>query len=220
VKLYLSSYKLGDHVEELIKMAGPRPRVAVISNARDFVPVEARRDHLRNVFDPIAHFAIHGMVALDFDLRNYFGRPDALKEALKPYQIVWALGGNAFLLRRAMHESGFDSIIGDMLEVQDFVYAGWSAGAVVAAPDLRGIELMDDPDVLGVGYPPGEIIWAGLDLIDFAVVPHFESEHPESASASRAATYLTEQGIPFETLRDGDVIIKSGEETKILRSTA
>ena len=161
MKLYLSSYKLGGHVDELIKMAGLRPRVALISNALDFIPIEARLDHFRNVFDPIAHFAAQGMDASDFDLRHYFGRSGALREALKPYQIVWALGGNAFLLRRAMHESGFDLIIKELLCDQDLVYAGWSAGAVVAAPDLRGIELMDDPDASGIGYSPGEPVWEG-----------------------------------------------------------
>ena len=81
MKLYLSSYKLGDHVDELIKMAGTQPRVALISNALDYIPIEARLDHFRNVFDPIAHFAAHGMDASDLDLRHYFGRSDALREA-------------------------------------------------------------------------------------------------------------------------------------------
>lgn len=218
MKLYLSSYRLGDHIDELLKMTGPWPSVALISNALDSIPIEARFDHFRNVFDPIANFAANGMHASDFDLRHYFGRPEALKEALKPYQIVWVHGGNAFLLRRAMRESGFDRIIGDLLEERDLVYAGWSAGAVVTAPDLRGIDLMDEPRVSGVGYPPGDVIWDGLGLIDFAIVPHFNSDHPESPSASLAANYLAKEGIPFQTLQDGDVVIRNGDTTEVLRS--
>ena len=35
VRLYLSSFRIGDHPEELVRLAGPGARVAVIANACD-----------------------------------------------------------------------------------------------------------------------------------------------------------------------------------------
>ncbi len=199
-------------------MTGPEPRVAVLSNALDGIPAPRRRAHRRDVFDPIAHFAAHGMAAEELDLRDYFGRSEALEKALMAVQVVWALGGNAFVLRRAMRESAFDATIGKLLERRDLVYAGWSAGAVVAAPDLRGIQLMDDPAAQGIGHPPGEPIWEGLGLIDFHIVPHFDSPHAEAAAARTAADFYARQAMRFEALQDGDVVVKNGEDLRVLRS--
>jgi len=95
------------------------------------------------------------------------------------------------------------------------VYGGWSAGVVVAAKSLRGIELMDDPTVVVEGYPRTDQPWDGLGLIDFMIVPHFESNHGEAPAAERAAAYMTANGIKHQTLRDGEVIIVRGSTVEI-----
>jgi dipeptidase E len=87
------------------------------------------------------------------------------------------------------------------------VYGGWSAGAAVAGRTLRGIDLMDDPTVVVGGYMT-EPTWDGLGLVDYAIVPHFESEHPEAEAAQRAHAYMTANGIAHRTLRDGEVIVE------------
>ena len=52
------------------------------------------------------------------------------------------VGGNSFLLLRAMKQSGFDKLIVPLVENDILVYAGFSAGAVLATPTLHGIELV------------------------------------------------------------------------------
>jgi dipeptidase E len=47
--------------------------------------------------------------------------------------VLWINGGNAFLLRRAMRQSGFDSLIHEFLQGDRFVYAGFSAAVCCAA---------------------------------------------------------------------------------------
>lgn len=180
--------------------------MAVISNALDFIPDEARRSYARNVFDPLAVFADHGMAAADLDLRRFFGDPAGLAAALVDVQLVWATGGNAFLLRRAMRQSGFDGIVRRRSDKGDLIYAGWSAGAVVAGPSLRGLELMDDPAVVVDGYEPAPI-WEGLGLTDAVIVPHVESDHPEAEAAGRAVAWLAAAGLPHTPLRDGEVVV-------------
>jgi dipeptidase E len=206
VKLYLSSYRFGDRFDDLLAAVGPGGKAAIVSNAADFIPMESRLAYARTVFDPLAHFRDHGVDAADIDLRAFFGDPGALDTALADVRLVWANGGNAFLLRRAMRQSGLDDILRRRLAHDGLIYGGWSAGAVVAGPTLRGLDLMDDPDVVVDGYSPATV-WDGIGLVDFAIVPHFESDSPEAEAAAGAQAYLQAVGIPHRTIRDGAVIV-------------
>lgn len=178
----------------------------MVSNATDFIPDEARAAYARTVFDPVAHFNDHGLDASPVDLRAFFADPAGLEAALSGVRLVWANGGNAFLLRRAMRQSGLDTLLRREVPGGGLVYGGWSAGAVVAGPTLRGLELMDDPAVVAEGYEAAPV-WDGLNLVDFSLVPHFGSDPPEAEAAARAAEWLAGQGMPHRTLRDGEVVV-------------
>jgi dipeptidase E len=214
MRLYLASYRVDDGLPELLRMAGPGARTAVISNAVDFIAPADRAAYARDVFDPVAHFRDHGLDAFDLDLRAYFRRPEALLAVLEATRFVWAVGGNVFLLRRAMRQSGFDALAPGLIWAERLVYGGWSAGACVAAPSLRGLELMDDPHELAEGYDP-ELVWEGLGLIDAAIVPHFLSDHPEADAAAACAAWMTANRVPHRTLRDGDALIQHGETLEL-----
>lgn len=206
MRLYLSSYRVGDRAGSLLALLGSGKRAAVIENALDHVSPGAREIYRNEAYDPYTELASLGIAGTPFDLRQYFGHPDALQEALAAFDLVWVVGGNAFVLRRAMKASGFDDVIVRMLDNDEIVYGGFSAGAVVAAPSLSGIHLMDDPDAVPAGYDP-EPVWDGLGLIDHAIVPHYRSPHPESAAAEQAVRYLCGQGLRYRALRDGEVIV-------------
>ena len=214
MRLYLASNRTRDSHAHLLRMAGPGARVGVIANAVDDLPMASRQAYARDVYDPIAEFRDQGLDAYDLDLRAYFRRPEALLAELSRTKMVWAVGGNAFLLRRAMRQSGFDAMAPGLVWAEQLIYGGWSAGACVAAPSLRGLELMDDPAVLAEGYQP-DPVWEGLGLIDAAIVPHFRSEHAEAGAAERTASWMAENRIPHRTLRDGDVLIQDGETLEL-----
>lgn len=206
MKLYLSSHRMGDRFDELVAALPRGAEVAVIGNAVDHIPEAERRAYAEQVFDPLAMFRERKLKPYDLDLRSYFGRRAILFANLKSTRLVWATGGNSFLLRRAMRASGFDDILRRRMDEGSLIYGGWSAGAVVAGPDLTGIELMDDPAVAPPGYEP-EPIWQGLGLIDYTIVPHYRSDHPEAEAAERTAQAMLERGQPVRTLRDGEVVI-------------
>ena len=214
MRLFLSSFRMSDRFDRLLQMAGPNARCAVISNAVDDIPPDARRNYRQRIFDPVAHFRDHGVDAHDLDLRDHFWNPAGLEAALAGVQLVWAVGGNSFLLRRAMRQSGFDDILARRLAEDSLVYGGWSAGAVVAGSTLRGIELMDEPSVVMPGYDP-DPIWEGLGLVDYVIVPHFGSHHPEAEAAGRTAAHLAAEHIPHRTLRDGEAIIVDGDRVEL-----
>ncbi|HJW39781.1 MAG TPA: Type 1 glutamine amidotransferase-like domain-containing protein [Rhizomicrobium sp.] len=207
MRLYLSSYRFGDRVDLLLAMVGQGARVGVIANALDAIPPQSRADYAHNVYDPIAALHAHGFDACALDLRDHFGKSAALEAELSSLDLVWATGGNAFLLRRAMRQSGFDELIGRFLAADRLAYGGESAGAVVACPNLKGIELMDDPSQLAAGYDAG-IIWEGLDLLPFHLVPHYDSAHPETEAAEKVTFFMLDQAMAYRTMRDGDVLIR------------
>jgi dipeptidase E len=206
MRLYLSSYRIGDRAGSLLALLGGGKNAAIVENALDGFSTSARDIYRREAYDPINELASLCIAGTPLDLREYFGDPEGLRSRLSSFDMVWVTGGNAFVLRRAMKQSGFDDVIVDMLDNDEIVYGGFSAGAVVAAPSLEGIHLMDDPDEVPHGYDR-EIAWDGLGLIDHAIVPHYRSPHPESAAADRAVRHLCNRGLRYRALRDGEAIV-------------
>jgi len=206
MRLYLSSWRVGDRAGSLLALLGSGKRAALIENALDLSSEAAREMHRTEVYDPAVELASLGIGVTRLDLRQYFGRPEALAAALAGYDLVWVTGGNTFVLRRAMKASGFDDLITRMLDSDEIVYGGFGAGAVVAGPGLGGMQLFDDAGAVPHGYDP-ETVWDGLGLIDHAIVPHYRSPHPETAAAERTTRHLAGQGLRYRALRDGEVIV-------------
>ncbi|MGB3024008.1 MAG: Type 1 glutamine amidotransferase-like domain-containing protein [Candidatus Saccharimonadales bacterium] len=210
MRLYLSSYGFGNHPEEFTALIGDNKRVAVIANAQDHKDIESRTERLQR---EIAGLKELGLEPEELDLRQYFGKPNELAKAIQKFGIFWVRGGNVFLLRRAYKLSGFDGIVAKQIRDEAVVYAGYSAGVCVLAPSLHGIELVDPTDQLGDGYD-SEIIWEGLGIIDYAIAPHYKSDHPESADIDKAVAYFQEHDVPFKTLRDGEAVVVNGSKEK------
>jgi dipeptidase E len=140
------------------------------------------------------------------DLREFFGEGKQLRKKLEDVGFVWTIGGNVFVLRRAMQESTLDAILIYNMQERHFVYGGYSAGACVAGPSLHGLDLVDDPEAVPDGYPR-QIVWDGLGLVDFCIAPHYRSDHPESALIDKTVAYWEKHHMTFRALKDGEVII-------------
>jgi dipeptidase E len=203
MKLFLSSYELGDNPEKLAKLAPANKKIAVIGNASDLKTVEERIEKIAKEIDPLIEI---GLEPEELDLRNYFGKQKELKKTLDEFSMVWVKGGNTFVLRRSFKQSGFDKLIREKVDLLNFVYAGYSAGSCVVTPTLKGLEIVDDPIEVPKGYNP-EIIWEGLSFVDFSIAPHYQSNHPESAMVEETVKYFIEHKMPYKALRDGEVII-------------
>ena len=204
MKLYLSSYRLGDNSDTLSRMIKGSRRVAVIRNALDFSSDRARLDISRD--REFADLRSLDLEPVDLDLRDYFARPLQLRAQLCSVDAVWVVGGNAFILRRAMSETGLDHLLMSGSLGPEFVYAGYSAGACVASLTLQGIENVDRPDVVPDGYPVGPI-WDGLGLVHFAIAPHYRSNHPDTEEIEKSVAYFIDHEIPFIKLRDGEAYV-------------
>jgi dipeptidase E len=203
MNLYLSSYRIGESGADLGSLRRPG-KAFIVSNALDFSRDPARRrDLLARETEDLRQC---GITAEPLDLRTFFNKPQLLCEHLEGASMLWVVGGNTFLLRRAMALSGLDVILASKKEDPDFLYAGYSAGACVLCPSLEGIHLADQPESEGEGYS-GEVLWSGLGLIDYYFVPHFRCDHPESPAMEDVVAFYEMKGLPYRTLADGQVII-------------
>ncbi len=105
--------------------------------------------------------------------------------------------------------------ITDLLSTDAVVYGGYSAGVAVLTPSLRGLEFVDDPHVVPGGYE-AEVVWDCLGILPFGVLPHYKSDHPESAEVDKSLEYLIDHHMPFIALRDGEAIVRDGEREVVV----
>lgn len=205
MKFYLSSYKLGNEIAKLKDLIPKdNKRVAYIPNALDYSDdLERRKNSEESDIEQLQEI---GMIVEKVDLREYFDDNDGLKKKLDEVGVIWVRGGNTFVLRQAMKLSGFDKIIKKLSKKENLLYGGYSAGICIIAPTLRGIDLIDDITQKPYGNKY-KIIWNGLGLINYSIVPHYKSDHPETKLADKSVEYFKKHKLPFKTLRDGEVII-------------
>ena len=205
MKFYLSSFTLGNRSAEFVRLMPKDKKMAYIPNAGDSTNVdwEQKKTWEQSDMESLEHI---GLLVEYLDLHAYFGRTDALRKTLHECGGVFIRGGNTFILRQAMKLSGFDLIFDELLQKDDVVYAGYSAGICVLAPDFHALHIVDDP----TDTPYKELqdtMWDGLGFFDYIILPHYQSDHPESADIEKEVAFAQNNNISFQTLRDGDVII-------------
>lgn len=205
MKFYLSSYKIGNETDKLKALIPvDNKKTAYISNALDFsTDVERRKQSEQSDIEQLKPF---GLDVELLDLRDYFGKKAELEKKIAEFGVIWVRGGNCFVLRQAMKLSGLDAILKDLLKKDDILYGGYSAGVCVLAPTLKGMELVDDPNVKPYDSQK-ETIWDGVGILDYTIVPHYKSDHPESGKVDATVEYMEKNKIPFKTLKDGEVTI-------------
>ena len=107
-----------------------------------------------------------GMNVDVFDLSN--SNAEEVKEKLEHTDLVYVDGGNTFYLLEQMKKSGFYEHATELLKNK--IYIGSSAGSIVASPDIKFIEPMDDISKSGLND------YTGLNWINFLFLPHVGHE--------------------------------------------
>jgi len=94
---------------------------------------------------------------------------DEIRGALDDADGVFVEGGSPFFLLQAMRESGFDSVVVELVR-DGLPYVGMSAGGVVAGPDLEPLSTTSNTS-LGPRLESTE----GLGLVNLVVFPHYDA---------------------------------------------
>lgn len=115
-----------------------------------------------------------GLKVEEIDISN--ASHGQIKAALVKNEVIYVGGGNTFYLLQELRRSGADQLI--IEEVQKGkIYIGESAGAIVVCPDIEYAAIMDEPD-----KAPDLTDYTGLGLVDFYVVPHYQSREFKAAA--------------------------------------
>ena len=199
MKLYLSSYKLGKDVSFLQKWIEEKGNnIMVISNALDEINDEAKLNDI--ITDRCSDLKDLGFNIEILDLKEYFNKNNEFKNI----NAVYVLGGNVFVLNRAMRLSGFDQFLINKINDDNFLYSGFSAGICVLAEKLNGLEKVVDPEF--DPYNSDIMTMEGIGILNYLPVPHYKSHHPASPLIDNVVDYLDKNNLPYKVLHDGDVI--------------
>ncbi len=209
MKLFLYSFAFTFSDEQsaaLAALVGKKPeeiRLACIDNAADIIPdSNGWREQVRDLMQN------KGYQVEVIDLQKYVDNNDGLQENLTSQDIIWLGGGNTFYLRWILKKTGADTIITSAVQ-SGTVYAGWSAGGIMAGPTLRGFEAMEDLDQVP------EVIYNSLDLTDIAIVPHVDN--PDFAEAAEITIdSLAADGRKVQPLTDTQALVINGDTQTII----
>ena len=204
MKLYLSSYKVGNKAEELKKwIVEHNNKICLIPNSRDIYPEGERKTE--GIQKDVKELEDLGFEVTVISLKDYFNNKEELYERLEKFSAFYVIGGNTFALRQAMFLSGFDKFLKSIENNPNYLYAGYSAGICVLAKDMHGLDVCDDPNINPYGI---ETIWEGLGYFDYIFLPHYKSNHKETKLVDECVEYCNKHNIRYKTLHDGDVIIQ------------
>lgn len=204
MKLYISSYKLGNKKEELINWLETHDnKIGLIANSRDHYPDGDRKNN--GIQSDGQELIDLGFEVEIVDLRNYFNDYAQTQEMFNRLKAFYVIGGNTFVLRKAMQLSGFDQLLINNANNPNYLYAGYSAGICLLSKDLRGVAIMDEPNENPYNDNQ-KTIYKGLGLIEEAIIPHYQSDHKETELALKAVMYCQKNNIPYIAMQDGDVL--------------
>lgn len=202
MKLYLSSYLL-PNPEKFSEFVGKELnsiKLGIIINSKDDKIPQKKKEKLDALSD---YFTNLNMQFDLIDLLDY-SNDEELKERFLNYDVIWFVGGNTFSLRSAIKQSNCCLVLKDVLE-KGVVYAGDSAGAIVVGPTLKYFDKADSPELVS------EIIYEGLNLIDFSILPHWNSEKYNEI-LQEIELNLYQEGYKTKRLNDNEyLLIENGQ---------
>lgn len=214
MRLFLASHDVGFFGEKLVELIGKKQKVLIIPNARDYHEENKYIDNV--VHAKVKMFAELGLSAAGLDLKRFFGKREKLEEFLNARRdvgMIYALGGDVFLLRTAMKLSGLDQILLEKLKDDEIAYGGSSAGSMLATMDLELYERDElRPEEVQKYYNvPAEL--KGLGLIDKVLIPHVDDIKRKQITQ----LYLEKAGERAVLLNDSDVYLVNNDNSEILR---
>lgn len=156
MKLFLCSHfsSVGSLMKEEIEMK----KVLFIPTASIYEEYKGYVGSARKLFKKLGA----ALTEMDISKEDYASIEAAFNDA----DIIYFTGGNSFFLLEQLRKNGVDKLLKEELN-KGKLFIGESAGAIVCAPDIKYIEMMDEK--------PGDYSLTddgGLSLINFYVLPH------------------------------------------------
>jgi len=131
------------------------------------------------------------------------------KEKLSEAKIVFISGGNTFYLLQELKRKNLITYLKERIE-NGMLYIGESAGSVIAAPDIEYASVIDDETVATELDD-----YAGLNLVDFYIVPHFEEE--PFVESSRNTVELYKDKLDLKLINNKEAILVENNNFTIIK---
>ena len=133
---------------------------------------------------------------------------DSIVNSLTKNDVIFVGGGNTFFLLQELRRSGADQILIREVE-KGKLYIGESAGSIITCPDIGYCAEMDSPE-----KAPDLIDYAGLNLVDFYIVPHIGNAEMGEAAEKAVEKYSSE--LELKAITDEQVILVEEGRVEIL----
>jgi len=157
MKLFLCSHF--SSVGSLIKEEIDNKKVAFIPTASLREGYTGYVGSARKLFNKLGA----AVTEIDISTEAYLTIQSVFEDA----DVIYFTGGNSFFLMNQLRKTGTDELLKKEL-AKGKLMIGESAGAIICAPTIQYIEQMDEKPE---DYSQEDD--AGLDLIDFYVLPHY-----------------------------------------------
>lgn len=133
------------------------------------------------------------------------------RKELELADCIYVASGETFRLLHALKSTGADHLLVDSVR-QGKLYAGSSAGAIIAGPSIEPAAVMDDPS-----SAPDLRDYTGLNFTEFVVVPHAQGT---TGPYSISVISKTVEGYGKEwnllLLRDSQALYVDGQGAKLV----
>jgi dipeptidase E len=137
-----------------------------------------------------------GFVVSDYSITGK--SRNELETDLSSFDYIYLSGGSTFYLLQQSQQSGFTSLIKELIQEKGKVYIGTSAGSIIAGPKLLEYHQME-----GVILEDRK----AYDLVNFTTVPHWGSEDfKDKYLGGRIATTYREDQVPLILLTDDQYV--------------
>lgn len=201
--LYMSSQKFGNDTKILKEWIEKNDnKIAIIPNALDAKGEEKIQKNLKEDIELLEEIGFNVTI---INLKNYFGNYNKLKEELLNYNACCVMGGNVFVLRKAMELSGLDIFLKEKMSNDNYLYIGYSAGNCVLSESLDYLDIIDEPISF---YDGSNINYEGLGFIDYIVIPHYKSNYHKSHLIDEVVNKCENENIKYKAISDGEVLIE------------
>jgi len=176
MKLLLTSNGLSNDsiADAFAKLIGKEPKDSRVA----FIPTAANpeRDSKGWLIDDLHNIKQRGYFVDIVELTAF--KPEELRAILKNMDAVFVGGGNSFYLSYWMQKTGLFEFLPEFIKTK--VYAGISAGSMVAGSSLLPSQALNDLDKLkdvdyGEDAPVGQGSGGTLNFVDIVFRPHLNS---------------------------------------------
>lgn len=173
-----------------------------------FIPTATNADEYKKYIHLTQKvFEDFGYEVENFDVSIF--SEEIAKEKLSEAKIVFISGGNTFYLLQELKRKNLTSYLKERIE-NGLLYIGESAGSVIATPDIEYASIVDDK-TLATELDD----YAGLNLVDFYIVPHFEEE--PFVESSRNTVELYKDKLDLKLINNKEAILVENNNFTIIK---